>query len=114
MDDSDLILHEAEAEGYSVLSRLRPGDRYFDKLLKRLDGTKGTWVTIDHLQGDGSEHTLGVRHKDRTCLVHGVTEDGRKTITRRHAFNLYLSELVHPESIAELQERHGAPPQGMW
>lgn len=96
-----------------MLGRLRPGDAYLDKLMKRLDGTKGVWVTIHELKGDGSEHQLGERHKDRTCWVHGVTDEDKKVQARRHVFNLYLSQLNHPESIAELQERH-APTQGMW
>lgn len=113
-DDFQTTLHEAEAEGYSMLGRLRPGDRYYDKLLKRLDGTKGTWVEIVKFQSDRSELQLGPNHKDRTCWVFGVDEDGRERTMRRMVFNLALAELNHPDSIAELRERHGAPGQSFW
>lgn len=97
-----------------MLGHLRPGDAYFDRAVRGLDGTKGIWLTIVKLQGDGSEQKLGPNHKDRTCWVWGTGDGGRDIRTRRHVFNLYPSQLNHPDSIAALQERHEVSGQSDW
>ena len=109
MDDAEVILYGAEEEGYSMLTHLRPGDRYLDKLVRRLDDSKGGWVTIVKFLSDGSEYRLGHRHKDRTCWVVVTTDDNRESTLCRPVFNLYLAELNNPDSIAALQQRHAAP-----
>jgi len=105
-NDPSTILHNAEADGYSMLGHLRPQDRYLDNLLRRLDGSKGGWVTVVRLQSDGSESVTGVGGYNRTCWVYGVDDDGRDVTLRRPAHNLYVAELCHPDSVRDLQDRH--------
>ena len=103
MDESELILHEAEMEGRSMLGHLRPGDEYRDPLVRRLDGSRGGWLTVTRFRSDGSEGRLGPNHRDRTCWIEATDEDDRQVTVGRPIFNLYLSQLNHPDSIAELR-----------